>query len=98
MFLISGVIDILIDLLILLLPIQRVFKLQLPIRTRVAVAGIFALGGFVIITNSLRIHAIYQPGSQSGKFFARAWHLVRVTDLIAQWTMQRATSGLISTS
>jgi hypothetical protein len=59
-FLTTGIIDTLIDLAILLLPIRIVFMLQLPTKTKVAVAGIFALGGFILVTNVIRLHHTYQ--------------------------------------
>lgn len=67
MFLGTGIVDTLIDLAILLLPIRMAFTLHLPMRTKVAVAGIFALGGFVVITNIVRIIYIYQPNQKYGK-------------------------------
>jgi hypothetical protein len=39
------IIDTVIDLAILLLPIRYVFTLQLPRKIKLAIAGIFALGG-----------------------------------------------------
>jgi hypothetical protein len=45
------IINTVIDLAILLLLIRTVLALQLPKKMKVAVAGIFALGGFVMITN-----------------------------------------------
>jgi hypothetical protein len=68
LFLATGIIDTLTDVAILILPVRMAFKLQLPVRTKVAVAGIFALGGFVIITNIIRIKFIYQPGAKYGTF------------------------------
>jgi hypothetical protein len=67
MFLATGIIDTLIDLMILLLPVRIAFTLQLPTKTKIAVAGIFALGGFVVITNIIRISYIYQPNEKYGK-------------------------------
>lgn len=67
MFLGLGVAEVLIDTFILCLPIRTVFTLQMPKRTKVAVAGIFALGGFSIITNVVRIQYMYKPNSRYGK-------------------------------
>jgi hypothetical protein len=66
MFLGTGIVDTLIDVFILLLPVRMAFTLQLPTKTKVAVAGIFALGGFVVITNIVRISYIYQPNQKYG--------------------------------
>jgi hypothetical protein len=67
MFLGTGIADTVIDIFILLLPIRMALKLQLPRKTRVAVAGIFGLGGFVVITNIIRIRYVYQPNQKYGK-------------------------------
>ena len=67
MFLVTGIIDTLIDVIILALPIRRALKLHLPWKTKVPVAGIFALGGFVVITNIIRIQYSYQPNQRYGK-------------------------------
>jgi hypothetical protein len=53
----------LIDLAILILPIRFVFTLQLPNRIRLAIAGIFALGGFVMFTSVLRLLYLYRGDS-----------------------------------
>lgn len=49
------IVDMFIDVCILVLPIRTALGLHLPRKTRIAVAGIFALGGFVVTTNVLRI-------------------------------------------
>jgi len=49
------IVDTFIDMFILVLPIRTASKLQLPRKTRIAVAGIFALGSFVVVTNVLRM-------------------------------------------
>ncbi|KAI5263173.1 hypothetical protein E4T47_09089 [Aureobasidium subglaciale] len=51
------------DLIIICLPITMVMKLQLKLKQRLAVAFIFALGGFVIIASSKSLmlhHAMFQ--------------------------------------
>ena len=42
--------------LILLLPIYNVWQLQMPIRRKLAVIGMFLLGGLVTITGIFRLH------------------------------------------
>jgi hypothetical protein len=54
-FLMVHGVGILIDIAILLLPIRTVFTLQMAKKTKYAVAGIFALGGIVVITNIARL-------------------------------------------
>lgn len=66
LFLATGIIDILIDMAILILPVRMAFKLQMPTRTKIALAGVFGLGGFVVITNIIRVRYIYQPSAMYG--------------------------------
>ena len=42
--------------LILLIPIYKVHKLQMPVKRKLAVIGIFALGALVTITGIIRLH------------------------------------------
>jgi hypothetical protein len=66
-FLGTGIVDSFIDLIILLLPLRIIFTLNLPMRTRVAVAVIFVLGGLAVITNIMRIQYVYHPYGHMGK-------------------------------
>jgi hypothetical protein len=43
--------DVIFDLLILIIPIPLVWKLQLPLRQKLAVLGIFLLGGMYVLSN-----------------------------------------------
>lgn len=61
-----GTVETAVDLFILAIPIHMAFDLHVPIRSRIAVAGIFALGGFSIVTNIVRIKFMYIPGSRYG--------------------------------
>jgi hypothetical protein len=67
-FLGTGLSDTILDIIVLLLPIRMAFKLQIPMRTKVAITSIFALGGFVIITNIIRLTFMYRPGDNFGAF------------------------------
>ncbi|CAN9402152.1 unnamed protein product [Alternaria alternata] len=51
-------VDVLTDVAILLLPIRTAFTLQMPLRAKIGVASIFALGGFVIVTSALRMELV----------------------------------------
>ena len=44
--------------LILLLPIYKVQKLQMPLQRKLAVIGIFGLGALVTITGIIRLHFV----------------------------------------
>ncbi|KAF2736980.1 hypothetical protein EJ04DRAFT_550958 [Polyplosphaeria fusca] len=67
LYLSTGIIDLLLDIAILALPIRMALKLHLPLRTRFAVAGIFALGGFVVIAQIFRLSYVYNPHSANIK-------------------------------
>ncbi|KAF2690333.1 hypothetical protein K458DRAFT_399671 [Lentithecium fluviatile CBS 122367] len=67
-FLGTGVSDTILDIIILLLPVRMALQLHLPMRTKVAIAGIFALGGFVVITNIIRLTFMYRPNDNFVNF------------------------------
>lgn len=58
------IVDMITDVCILVLPVRTVLGLHLPRKTRIAVAGIFTLGGFVVTTNVLRIGFASNQGSR----------------------------------
>jgi len=60
-FLISELINMLLDLALILIPLPIILKLRLPLRERVAIAGIFLTGGFTIVTSILRLIKGYNP-------------------------------------
>ncbi|KAI0882333.1 uncharacterized protein GGS22DRAFT_50422 [Annulohypoxylon maeteangense] len=62
-YLLIGIFETIIDSAILALPIRATFQVQLPLKTKLLLSGIFLLGGFVIVTNAFRLSAIYQPNS-----------------------------------
>jgi hypothetical protein len=51
----STAMDILTDILIIALPMSLAYRVRLPGRTRLALAGVFALGGFIILFSIIRI-------------------------------------------
>jgi hypothetical protein len=53
------IVDTITDFVILLLPIRTAFTLQMARRARIALSGVFALGGFVVVTNVVRIVVFY---------------------------------------
>jgi hypothetical protein len=67
LFLGLTVTEALIYLMILLLPLQIVLGLHVPMSTKVADAGVFALGGLSTVTNVLRIQYTYEPDKRNGK-------------------------------
>ncbi|KAJ5646677.1 hypothetical protein N7490_003049 [Penicillium lividum] len=54
----NSAIHILTDLLILIYPMPVIRSLQLPSRQKYALMGVFALGGFVVITSILRLKSL----------------------------------------
>jgi hypothetical protein len=51
----STALDIITDIMIIALPVSLAARVKLPLRTRLALCGIFALGGFIIIMAACRI-------------------------------------------
>jgi hypothetical protein len=56
-----GVADTIIDVFILALPLHMAFALHLQLRKRIALASIFVLAGFCIVTNIVRLQLTYIP-------------------------------------
>ena len=67
LYLLSGVIDTIIDVLVVALPMTIAFRLHLPFRAKVGVAGIFAVGAFVVGTNITRLILVYGTGPWTGQ-------------------------------
>ncbi|KAI0889178.1 uncharacterized protein GGS22DRAFT_153365 [Annulohypoxylon maeteangense] len=63
-FLTVGIFETIIDATILALPIWAISTIQMRLKTKFFVGGIFCLGGFSIITNILRVYYTYQPGNE----------------------------------
>ena len=57
-----GIIEGLIDVVILILPINELRKLNLSTDKKVYISLIFALGSFVVITGIVRMATLYRPG------------------------------------
>jgi len=51
--------DVILDGLVLIIPWYPVFKLQMPVRQKVTVLGIFLLGGFVVLSGIFRVIAMF---------------------------------------
>ena len=66
-YLLIGVIDTIIDVLIVALPVRVAFHLHLPLRAKIGVAGIFGLGAFVVGTNITRLILVYGTGPWTGQ-------------------------------
>ncbi|KAK8085897.1 hypothetical protein PG997_007168 [Apiospora hydei] len=65
----SGICEAFIDVLIILLPIRMILGLQLSTEKKVAIAFVFLLGGFVILSGLLKAIFGYIPGSRQPSFF-----------------------------
>ncbi|KAL4993408.1 hypothetical protein BDV10DRAFT_179227 [Aspergillus recurvatus] len=61
-FLVVELVDMLIDLAIIGLPIPTVLRLHMSLRKRLAVASIFLLSAFILVTGTIRIIYLYNPG------------------------------------
>ena len=56
-----GIIETLLEIIILLLPLREIARLQLSRRKKYLLSIIFSLGGFVIITAIIRLSILYRP-------------------------------------
>ncbi|MCJ1239011.1 hypothetical protein MMC14_007004 [Varicellaria rhodocarpa] len=63
-WMVAGVCEVILDVLILALPIRVILTLQLSAGRKAAIACIFLLGGFVIITGLIKVILGYVPGSR----------------------------------
>ncbi|KAI9166316.1 Satratoxin biosynthesis SC21 cluster protein [Paramyrothecium foliicola] len=61
LFLAGGVIEIVIDVIIIIIPMVGTYQLHTNLKTKLLVSGIFLLGWFSIVTNILRVYYTYQP-------------------------------------
>ncbi|KAF8846925.1 hypothetical protein BDZ45DRAFT_682215 [Acephala macrosclerotiorum] len=55
----NAAFNILTDLIIITLPMPALSTLRLPLRQKIGLMGVFALGGFVCLVSVLRLHALY---------------------------------------
>ncbi|MCJ1239041.1 hypothetical protein MMC14_007034 [Varicellaria rhodocarpa] len=69
LFTANGVICVISDLMILLMPIYWVFQLQMPTKRKFGVAAIFATGIFACISSLLQMVSSIQNGRNSRKTF-----------------------------
>ncbi|KAL8645936.1 MAG: hypothetical protein Q9210_006433, partial [Variospora velana] len=67
-WLVTGIVESVIDLVILALPFGMVFKLHLDRSKKYGVAGIFLLGGFVLFSGVAKVVLSYLPNSRQPNF------------------------------
>ena len=56
-----GILETLLEIIILLLPLREIARLQLSRRKKYLLSIIFSLGGFVVITAIIRLSILYRP-------------------------------------
>ncbi len=56
LFYANAGLDIFQDALIYVLPMRMLYQLQVPQRQKIALMGVFAVGGFVVITGMVRLN------------------------------------------
>lgn len=56
-----AIIETLIEIVIMILPINEIRRLKLSNRQKMGLFFIFSLGGFVVITNIIRMSILYRP-------------------------------------
>ncbi|KAI1809010.1 hypothetical protein GGS20DRAFT_573962 [Poronia punctata] len=78
-FLASGAVEALIDVVVIAMPVRVVMKLRLDPGKKVAVAGIFLLGAFVILSGIVKVILSYEPGNREPSFSRTAvWSTVHI--------------------
>jgi len=86
------------DLAILLVPIRTAFTLQMARRAKVELVGVFALGGFVVVTNVVRIVEFYtrrkEDPNESRSSIALILRVVSAD--VDQFSIMPPSSGLAS--
>lgn len=60
-WLVMGIIEVTLEVIILILPIRELYHLQLSAEKRMLCSLIFAMGSFVVITGIVRIIKVYKP-------------------------------------
>ncbi|KAI9830648.1 MAG: hypothetical protein M1819_005458 [Sarea resinae] len=63
-FLIAGCINMVIDVCILIIPIPKIYQLQMSRRRKLTVVGIMMLGGFVCVASIVRIYYLVRLQTQ----------------------------------
>ncbi|GAW10787.1 hypothetical protein ANO14919_001220 [Xylariales sp. No.14919] len=67
-WLVIGIIETVLDMLILTLPLQGLAKLELTPRRKLTLSAIFLLGGFVVVTGIIKVVTGYVPGGRLPSF------------------------------
>ncbi|CZS89377.1 related to integral membrane protein [Rhynchosporium agropyri] len=78
------------DLIILALPIPVLKSLQLPLKQKIGLMCVFALGGFVCLFSVLRLHSLYVSSNSHDSTYDDA--------NIAIWSNIEVTTGIICAS
>ncbi|KAK3313996.1 pth11-like integral membrane protein [Apodospora peruviana] len=87
-FLALGIVNMLNDIFILMIPIPQIFKLQMSNKKKVAVTGILLLGSFVCIASVLRIYYL--------AVFINALDTTWVMGPVFIWTAIEPSLGIVS--
>ena len=65
LFFANAALDIFQDAVIYVLPMRMLYHLQIPGRQKIALMGVFAVGGFVVITGMIRLNFLKKAQSTS---------------------------------
>ncbi|KAI1262867.1 hypothetical protein F5Y18DRAFT_396519 [Xylariaceae sp. FL1019] len=78
-WLVSGITEALIDIIILAMPIQIVISLHLKTSRKVAIGGVFLLGSLVVISGIVKVVLSYVPGNREPDFSkTEVWTTVHI--------------------
>ncbi|KAI1351585.1 hypothetical protein F5Y01DRAFT_304525 [Xylaria sp. FL0043] len=83
----SGACEIFLDVLMLTLPISVLARLQLSRKRKLAISGVFLLGGFVVVTGIVKVVLGYPPGSHVPSYSnTEVWTTVHTGTAIVKLT------------
>ncbi|KAI0884297.1 uncharacterized protein GGS22DRAFT_194838 [Annulohypoxylon maeteangense] len=72
----SGACEVFIDILILNIPMIMVARMNLPLKQKLLVTGIFLLGGLSIATGLVKVVLGYSPGTREIDYTTKVWSAV----------------------
>jgi hypothetical protein len=75
----STAADIFTDLLIIALPMSLALRVRLPLRSRVALCAVFALGGFIILFSIVRIVVTNTKNSRPELSWLALWSVIEAS-------------------
>lgn len=64
----TGIVEVVFDIIIIILPVNMVRRLQMSLKKRVGLTTVFLLGAFGIVTGAVRVEEAYLPDKRSPSY------------------------------